>query len=584
MKKPTKKMKTTIISVAFFTLGILLASLFLKHYQIIDHHIQRIPTLSFADGSTYAGEVNESGLIHGSGHLRWPGGQYYKGEFKDGMMHGQGKLMVPDNVTIDGNFSEGLAHGKAVIRYDEGQDYEGEVAQGRITGKGKWLVPDEHQYFGDVKDGHFHGLGEITYENGNKYSGHFEHGEMHGKGRYETKEGDIYSGTFINDSFSGTGTLKRKNINEKGQFKDWVLHGQGSRTDADGNQWQGVFESGDLTGAGVYTRANGEHYAGEFLHGMYHGKGWLTAETGDIYKGEFNYGAKHGRGEMTLKKAVDNVTYYTGEWRHGDIIEGDENFNIYSASEISEFSLYNQASMLNKALDDIAPENPGKIDLFVMGVAGHGSEEVFRREVNYVENKMHELYGVEKNSLYLSNSRKSIDDRPLATITSIENGLMAIAKKMDKEQDILFLFLTSHGSKDFKLSLNQKGLSLGSLDSNKLASTLKETKIKHKVIVISACYSGGFIEELKDDHTMIITAASAKKTSFGCADNNQFTYFGEAYFKESMDTSTSFHGAFENAKNLIAEWEKEQDIKPSEPQISSTPQIEEHLEKWRKQF
>jgi Peptidase C13 family len=31
------------------------------------------------------------------------------------------------------------------------------------------------------------------------------------------------------------------------------------------------------------------------------------------------------------------------------------------------------------------------------------------------------------------------------------------------------------------------------------------------VLVVSACYSGSFIDTLKDDHTLIITAAAANR-------------------------------------------------------------------------
>lgn len=578
-------MKLKVLLITAFVLGVLLTTLFFQKYQIDNYQIRAIPTLSFADGSTYAGDVNEAGLIDGAGHLQWTNGRYYKGEFKAGLIHGKGQLVFPNDITIEGDFADGLSHGKAKVQYQDGKYYQGDFIKAKMTGEGKWFVPDVYTYQGGVEGGVFKGQGEINYVDGNKYVGQFEHGEMHGEGTYETSDGDVYSGTFVKGSFSGKGVFKdSQGTSYKGSFKGWLPHGEGSKSDAKGNRWQGKFEGGQLSGEGHYSGVKGEQYTGSFLHGRYSGQGVLIEANGNTYKGGFDYGSKHGEGEITLSEAVDGISHYKGRWQYGTLVEGDENFKVFPNEDIAEFSLYNQVDLLEKALTKIAPQDPNKIDLYVMGVAGYGSEEVFRREVNFVEQKMHQLYGVGQRSLYLSNSRKSLDDRPLATVTSIEKSLLKIAEQMDKNQDILFLFITSHGSKDLTISLNQKGLSLADLTSTKLTQVLKQTGIKHKVIVLSACYSGGFINALKDEYTLVITAAAPDKRSFGCADDNIFTYFGEAYFKESLQPSLSFIAAFDNAKGLVKKWEKEQGSVHSEPQISSAPKIEQYLKKWRQQL
>jgi ABC-type branched-subunit amino acid transport system substrate-binding protein len=101
-----------------------------------------------------------------------------------------------------------------------------------------------------------------------------------------------------------------------------------------------------------------------------------------------------------------------------------------------------------------------------------------------------------------------------------------------------------------------------------LRKLLDDSAIKHRVIVISACYSGGFIDGLKDDNNLVITAAAADKNSFGCDNESDFTYFGKAYFDEALRKTWSFTEAFEIAKPMIAAREKEQDYTPSEPQMA----------------
>ena len=77
-------------------------------------------------------------------------------------------------------------------------------------------------------------------------------------------------------------------------------------------------------------------------------------------------------------------------------------------------------------------------------------------------------------------------------------------------------------------------LPLRDLTGEALADALRASGIKWRVIVISACHSGAFIESLKDPYTMVITAAAPDRTSFGCSDDRDLTYFGEAFFRDSL--------------------------------------------------
>ncbi|HKC42880.1 MAG TPA: C13 family peptidase, partial [Burkholderiales bacterium] len=83
----------------------------------------------------------------------------------------------------------------------------------------------------------------------------------------------------------------------------------------------------------------------------------------------------------------------------------------------------------------------------------------------------------------------------------------------------------------------------------------------------SACYSGGFVEPLKDANTVVITAADASSTSFGCANGRDFTYFGRAYFNDALAKTFSFTEAFEAARRSVSEQESAERLAPSSPQI-----------------
>ena len=366
-----------------------------------------------------------------------------------------------------------------------------------------------------------------------------------------------------------------------GEFKDWSPNGKGVETDQEGNQWVGVFEYGQPIGKGEYTGIDGTTYTGGFDYGAYDGQGVLTNKDGDRYSGEFSYGRKHGNGELEYKTALDGIKKFSGKWNRGNLVEGDDQLTIYSSENISEWALYNQQRLLDEALAQVSPGRSDKPDLFVLGIAGWGRQEVFRREIDFLSTQFSELYETQRHSIFLVNSQRNIHQRPIATVTSIEQSIAHLATIMDIEDDILFIYATSHGSEEDGFSLGHRGLSLKDLSPQNLADMLEASGIKHKVVVISACHSGVFIDALKNDTTLILTAASARKKSFGCGDDRLFTYFGKAFFEQSLTQSASFIDAFDQAKILIAEWETEEEITHSEPSMHSAKTIETKLAQWR---
>lgn len=261
------------------------------------------------------------------------------------------------------------------------------------------------------------------------------------------------------------------------------------------------------------------------------------------------------------------------------------------AKEQVDQALKNQRRLLDEAIATLSPREPGKINMYLLAVAGDGSQEVFRREVEFVHNQFAERFGMKGYGLTLINSRSTLGSVPIATRASLREALKHIAQRMDTQGDVLFLFLTSHGSPKHEFSLYQHHLRLRDLPARDLRTMLKDSGIRWKVVVISACYSGGFIDSLKDEHTLIITAARHDRPSFGCADENDFTYFGRAFFKESLPRASSFETAFNTASMLVREWEtkdaksegKAMEATYSYPQIHSPEPVLRHLRRWWRQ-
>ena len=66
--------------------------------------------------------------------------------------------------------------------------------------------------------------------------------------------------------------------------------------------------------------------------------------------------------------------------------------------------------------------------------------------------------------------------------------------------------------------------------------------------------------------TIVITAADDKSTSFGCSNEREWTYFGDAFFSRNLRPDVSIEEAFREAKVTIGQWEAAEGLTPSNPQ------------------
>jgi len=243
----------------------------------------------------------------------------------------------------------------------------------------------------------------------------------------------------------------------------------------------------------------------------------------------------------------------------------------------AEELLFTQAARIDAAVDAIEPSSAGSPTVFFVGFAGYAEQRVFAEEIKLAARVVGERYGSEKRSIFLINDRRSLDAQPLASPTALRHALRSLARKMNTERDVLFLALSSHGDVD-TLSVSHGAFMLHDLAAADLAAALKESGIKWRVIVISACHAGSFIDELRNPNTIVITASAADKTSFGCSDERDLTYFGEAFYRDALPGAKSLRDAFETAKADIGAREKREDIEEaSGPEAFFGEAIERYL-------
>ena len=244
----------------------------------------------------------------------------------------------------------------------------------------------------------------------------------------------------------------------------------------------------------------------------------------------------------------------------------------------TESIFYAQPRLLEKSLSHIAAHTPNKTDLYLIAFAGYGYENVFLNEVEYVKNIFDQNFNTQQRSLILANNLKTIDTLPLANYHNLKTTLKGIAERINPEEDIVLLFMTSHGSSSFQLSVNFGSVRMNNVTPEDVKNAFEEAGIIWKVIIISSCYSGGFIEPLKDDHSLIITASDSKNTSFGCGTESEFTDFGTAYFKKGLEKTPDLIEAFTTAKDWVIKKETIEKRTPSNPQIFTGKGIASKLE------
>ena len=529
------------------------------------------PDARLPDGGRYRGEV-VNGLLQGQGRIDYPNGSWYAGEFKNGQWHGQGEWHGSNGEVYIGQFERGLFNGQGSLT-THNSNYVGSFKNGRREGEGT-LKEGNMSYRGEFKNDEFSGLGHLELEDGSQYQGLFAKGKPNGEGRRSDASGNEFSGNFVEGQLEGNGVFNSAEGDQYvGAFKNNQLNGKGRYENADGDVWIGEFKDGALSGQGELIGADGSHYRGQFNEWRFNGPGQLSMADGSTYVGEFAADTYQGHGTLTL----NDGTVQSGYWLNGLRVRDDKG-NVLP--DPLELGLLKQGQLLEDALKAVPPSTPA-IELYSLVLAGDGKQSVFLREADYVSEMLASRFG-SHGQITLVNHRDHLLDRPMATRENLHRAAKILAERTGPE-DLVFIYLTSHGTAEHELVLDQPRLQLADMPADELAAALAPLKNRNKIIVISACYSGGFIPALKDEKTLIMTASHADKVSFGCSEEADFTYFGNALFAQALNETDDLQHAFTLAKESVAEREQADGFEASEPQIWAPKGVLNHWQQLRQQ-
>jgi len=396
-------------------------------------------------------------------------------------------------------------------------------------------LPDGSTYSGDIENGLFHGEGVQEFVSGMVYTGEFQDGYWHGEGELKSPAGWHYEGEFRNGTMSGQGV-----------FED------------DGSRYEGEFRNGEFHGEGRYE-GSGSVYIAEFEDGK-PVKGTHITEYG-TYEGEFRDWFYHGEGTYAFAGESEELGSLSGTWEFGEFVDQED----YVAEEpvpeeqpapLTEAILTEDHQRLNEQIESLAPEQTGVRDAYFLAVGGDGTESVFMRDIQVAKAGLQTQFDLENRAIMLLNHR-DYETYPLASRPSIATALEALDAQMNPEEDLLVVHLVSHGMQDGQLSLQQPGIELPNLSPGDFAEMLEPLKARHKMLVVSACYSGQWIEPLKDENTLIMTSAREDRTSFGCGDDSEMTWFTKAVYQSVGLSVDDPDAMFEDINQQIRTWEEE---------------------------
>ncbi|MET0530443.1 MAG: C13 family peptidase [Microvirga sp.] len=233
---------------------------------------------------------------------------------------------------------------------------------------------------------------------------------------------------------------------------------------------------------------------------------------------------------------------------------------LLSAGAATESSAQSQRFALQ-------PQRPGQADVYVLSFGLWGPQSVFESEAKGAARILETQLGSKGRTIVRFNTKRRFNATPPVLLAAAR----ATGQVLDPAEDMVALVLTSHGAPEGVGIVAGRDTQL--MTPNDVKVLLNETKAQHRIVIVSACYSGVFAKALADPRTLVITAAAADKPSFGCRDGATWTYFGDAFFDKSLRREPRLDAAFESARSLVTQRERREGFDPSNPQIAGGSEV-----------
>ena len=259
---------------------------------------------------------------------------------------------------------------------------------------------------------------------------------------------------------------------------------------------------------------------------------------------------------------VELSSYNLWEWTFAKFVGTDRS----AAPQIDAAAIeLSQPSLVEAEAKRLLPEQKGTADIYAIGIAGWSDQDVFVKELNGGLAALDKAIGLDRGTVRLVNHADTTETLPIASRTNFASAVHSVARIMNRDEDVLLIFITSHGGPT-GVGLRLAGAFNAVLSPDHIATVLEREGIKNRLLIVSACYAGVFVKRLASPDSIVLTAADENNVSFGCSNERDWTYFGDALFNQNLGAGVSLEQAFENAKEKISQWEARDELPPSNPQ------------------
>ena len=239
---------------------------------------------------------------------------------------------------------------------------------------------------------------------------------------------------------------------------------------------------------------------------------------------------------------------------------------IHRVPAAAPFDPAQEEQRLESALRLLAPQRPGTVDAYVIAIA-LDTDPVFGREAREAGEVLERRFDAARRTIVLAGTPDEAErPTPRGSPGSLSRALSRIAELMDEQEDVLVLYSTTHGT-PLGLTYRDGDRETATITPKQMRSLLDQNNMQNRLLIISACYSGIFIPGLQTTNSVIVTAASRDRTSFGCIADNDWTFFGDAMINHALRKPQSLGAAYAEAAALVTEWERRFEVTPSLPRI-----------------
>lgn len=209
-----------------------------------------------------------------------------------------------------------------------------------------------------------------------------------------------------------------------------------------------------------------------------------------------------------------------------------------------------------------------------LGSAQHSQSLVFQRDILLMEKRL-QTFQPKTVSILLSNQLETQQLQfPFATTPNLERVFDHLATWSHAQPMSLTVLISTHGSPGV-LSVNIGNQYHPPVRTAQLKTWLDKLHPKTQVtILLSACYSGSFVDALQGPQRIVLSASAADRNSFGCSYHEKNTWFIGQLLGPHFAPQSTWDEVFTATRAGVAAQERALRMAlPSNPQIRSAESL-----------